>query len=460
MTSINAPLNVEEVEEAIVEQPTASLTQRAVRSSGWVFGGFVFQNVFRFFSNLILAYLLTGPEVFGIMALVNMVMTMLQMFSDLGIGPNIIQSKRGDEPVFLNTAWSVQVMRGLCLWLIACSLAYPLSLFFDEAVLSIVLPVVGLNAVIMGFNSTRLFSLNRKLMIGRVTLLRSTAQIVGMTAMVGFAYFISPTVWALVVNGLVANIVTMAGSHIFIPGERNRLQIDRAALREILRFGVWIFFSTFITFWAGQVQLPMLQLMLGTTLLGVYWIAFNLAELGPMLVKQLGNMVGFPALAEIYRRDRERFLHHLQRVRLMLILPINLLLVLMIFFGPPFVLLVYPSQYANAAWMLTCMVTGSLAGMVNSTYGNAFFAIGSTWRIMVGVAAQLVILVTCCTLGWYYMDAFGFMFGLTATQWLLYPVYARLAITCGLWQPKVDLPILFGFGILPGAWIIIEKVLF
>jgi len=36
----------------------------------------------------------------------------LQMFSDVGIGPSIIQNKRGEPPHFYNTAWTIQVFRG------------------------------------------------------------------------------------------------------------------------------------------------------------------------------------------------------------------------------------------------------------------------------------------------------------------------------------------------------------
>src|SRR5690606_15288743 len=124
----------------------------------------------RFVSNLILTYLLV-PEAFGVMMLVNMAMTLLQMFSDLGIGPNIIHSKRGESTAFLNTAWTVQVIRGFVLWVVACLLAWPLAHVFNAQMLT-VMPVVGLNAAIMGFNSTRLFTLNRKLTIGRITMLK------------------------------------------------------------------------------------------------------------------------------------------------------------------------------------------------------------------------------------------------------------------------------------------------
>ena len=57
------------------------------------------------------------PEAFGIMALVNVLIQGLTMFSDVGIEPAIVQHRRGDEPRFYNTAWTVQILRGFVLLL-------------------------------------------------------------------------------------------------------------------------------------------------------------------------------------------------------------------------------------------------------------------------------------------------------------------------------------------------------
>ena len=74
--------------------------------------------VIRFGSNLVMTRLLV-PQMFGVMAIATVIMVGLAMFSDLGLRQSIVQSRRGSDPVFLNTAWSVQIVRGLILWLFA-----------------------------------------------------------------------------------------------------------------------------------------------------------------------------------------------------------------------------------------------------------------------------------------------------------------------------------------------------
>ena len=54
----------------------------------WTFLGYGGSQLIRLISNLFLAWLLF-PGAFGLMALINVLMQGLQMFSDIGLGPSI-----------------------------------------------------------------------------------------------------------------------------------------------------------------------------------------------------------------------------------------------------------------------------------------------------------------------------------------------------------------------------------
>ncbi|MFQ3629446.1 MAG: oligosaccharide flippase family protein, partial [Cyanobacteriota bacterium] len=93
----------------------ASIKQLAIRGTAWVVLTYGISLALRIGSNLILTRLL-NPEMFGKVSLVWVFLGALVLFSDLGVAPSIIQSKRGDDPDFLNTAWTIQVIRGFILW--------------------------------------------------------------------------------------------------------------------------------------------------------------------------------------------------------------------------------------------------------------------------------------------------------------------------------------------------------
>ena len=101
-------------------QGKMSLKQRALNAGFWSLAGYGFNQALRFGSNLLMTRLLV-PEMFGVMTIAYVVMTGLAMFSDLGLRPSVVQSKRGSDPVFLNTAWATQILRGLLLGVLALS---------------------------------------------------------------------------------------------------------------------------------------------------------------------------------------------------------------------------------------------------------------------------------------------------------------------------------------------------
>src|SRR5207249_2471425 len=120
---------------------------RTIRSSLWTLGGYASNQIIRLGSSLILARLLL-PYDFGLAALVSMFVNMFQQFSDVGLGPAIIQSRRGDDPRFLNTAWTIGVVRGFVLWGCACAVAWPVAKFYHEPILLPLIIVTGFNGVI------------------------------------------------------------------------------------------------------------------------------------------------------------------------------------------------------------------------------------------------------------------------------------------------------------------------
>lgn len=93
----------------------ASLRKRALRAGSWNLVSQVASQVMRLGGNLIMARLLL-PEMFGVMVIATTVSILLHLLSDVGLRQNIIQSHRGDDPDFLNTAWTVQIIRGFLLF--------------------------------------------------------------------------------------------------------------------------------------------------------------------------------------------------------------------------------------------------------------------------------------------------------------------------------------------------------
>lgn len=282
----------------------------AIRASLWTLGGYGSSQVIRLGSHLVLAWLL-APDVFGIMALVKVFMQGLEMFSDIGIKPSIIQSQRGYDPVFLNTAWTLQVIRGCVLWIASCLLAWPFAAFFavndpSASQLAYLIPVAALTAIFQGFQSTALATLDKDLKLGRVTSLEVSTQVISLAVMICWAW-IAPSVWAVIAGGLAAAAYKMIVSHYIVPGHLTRFHWDRDYVGELLRFGKWVFLSTLFTFLAMNMDRIILGRFLTLADLGLYSIAFVFCRIPLHVNSRLSGAVLFPIYAR-YKEESPRMM--------------------------------------------------------------------------------------------------------------------------------------------------------
>jgi O-antigen/teichoic acid export membrane protein len=299
-----------------------SLKSQALAGSAWTLGGYSATQGVRLGSHLVLAWLL-DPTMFGLMALVKVVQHGLGMFSDVGILPSIIRSQRGDDPVFLCTAWTIQVIRGIALWICACVLAWPLAAMFarnDPAAWQLLhlLPIAGFGAVIDGFTSPAVATLNRDLRLGKVTLLELGKQLAAVTVMIVWGYY-SPTVWALIAGGLAGSSFGCLVSHFLVPGLRLRFAWNRDCISEIAHFGKWIFLSTAFSFLAINLDKLILGNILTLEHLGIYSIAFVFAKVPQYVGMRLSSTVLFPIYAK-FRDDAEQMVSVALRARSLVLL--------------------------------------------------------------------------------------------------------------------------------------------
>lgn len=336
------------------------LRSLALRGTAITLGGTAGQQLLRLLSNLLLTRLLF-PEAFGLMALVQTFTSGLQLFSDLGLRPSIIQNKRGEDPGFLNTAWTLQVIRGVVLWLVACLLAWPLSVFYSNDQILWLLPVVGLSALIQGFNTTKGVVASRNLRLGCITAIGVASQVVGLVAMIGLAW-IWPSVWALAIGGLASSLFGTWAGHRFLPGIRNRLHWEPEAGRDLLHFGRFILISTMATFFGTQGD----KLFLGQTVsfadLGIYNIAFFLSVFPSMLGGMVANQILFPLYRKLPPSQSVQNQKKIRRARNLLTGGLIAMYGVLALLSVPIVSLLYDQRYVAAGPMLVVLALMQLLG--------------------------------------------------------------------------------------------------
>ncbi len=413
-----------------------SLTARVLRSSALSVVGFGYSQVLRLATNLILTRILF-PEAFGLMALVMVFLMGLAMFSDVGISPAIAQSKRGDDPDFLNTAFTIQIIRGVFLFAVGCLLALPAAHFYGEDILAPMLMVASLQFIITGFVPTRLETAKRHLLMGRITALDMMCQTMSVFVTVGLALW-TGSVWALVFSGLFGAAIQVVLYSLYLPGPRNRLRWEGAAASELIHFGKWIFLSTICGFFLGQGDRLILGKVLPLDAFGVYSIGFFLASFPLML----GHMVTGRVLIPIYRdrpprESRDNFLK-LRRMRIMATAGLMGLMMTVGLLGVWLVDLMYDARYLAAGGIVVLITCIQMPVLIALTYDQAALAAGDSKRYFVLAASRAVLVLSGLLIGGLSFGLVGALVGQGLAMLAAYPVVVWLARRMGVWDPLHD----------------------
>lgn len=427
-----------------------SLKRRTLSAGSWSLGGYALSSVIRLASSLLLTRLLI-PQMFGVMAIASIVMTGLAMFSDLGLAQNIIQSKRGNDPAFLNTAWVIQIIRGVLLWLFALCISFLLSAanhtglvpkgsVYSDPYLPYVIAAVSISAVIAGFQSTKFAEASRRLLLSRVTQIQIAAQIIGLICIIGWV-LIDRSIWALVAGYICGTAATTVLSHTWLPGITNRWQWDQSAFQEIVHFGKWMFLSSILGFFANNGDRMLLGGFVDSATLGVYGIAYNIFSVTAQVVNRIISDVGYSALSEVAREQSVKLKHSYYKLYAVIASFTYFCAGFLMISGHNLVSLLYDQRYVQAGWMLEVLAV-SLPSLPISLAYYCLLALGRSEIFANLIAINVAALLVFIPVGFHFFGVLGALCGLVASLYLRVPATIYYQVKYGFFDLPKELLLL------------------
>lgn len=406
-----------------------TLRERVFRAGRWELASHVLGQAIRFGTNLLMTRLLV-PEMFGVMAIANMVMIGLALFSDLGLRQSVVQSPRGNDPVFLNTVWTAQVARGFLIGAFAACAGLILALAnqfgmipetsaYAVDVLPYVVAALGISAVVSGFDSTKAFEASRHLKIGRVAQIDLVSQVAGVSVMLLCALFMR-SVWVLVAGSIATSVIRMALTHVWLPGVQNRFQWDRAAFREIFHFGKWIFLSSILAYFGSASDMMILGGLVSAQVLGVYSIAILMLNAIEQVVMKLAGNVAFPALSEVARERRAGLGATLYKFHLPMAAFSYASAGMLACAAPAIVGLLYDDRYADAGWMLQILAL-ALVAVPYRLHAMSLLSLGQSRRHAYLMAIRLAAILVTVPAGFHLGGMQGAVWSIVVSYYTSIP---------------------------------------
>jgi O-antigen/teichoic acid export membrane protein len=391
----------------------------------WVLASQGGSHLLRLLTSIALTRLL-APEAFGLIAIAMTFVTAIQMISDLGLRQIVITSQHSASSLFLDTVWSLQIIRGLVIFLIALCGAIGLYLgatvfwssgtgVYSDPALPLVLAMIGISAVILGFESTGISMAVRNTNLKRLVAVDLLTHVISASMTLLMAYFYR-SVWSLVIGNLVGATSRALLSRKVFSDHRNSFRLDKRYVKEILGFAKWIFASSGMGFLVNHADKIAFSLVMSAANFGTVAISISLLAVLLETLNRLVENVVFPKLSQAVQSDIPgqvaktffKFRFWLEAV---------------IFFSIAFIWVssdsivdfLFDSRYQQAAEYLRILCLTQL-WLVASCCSSLGLALGNTKLLATVTLVRLVLVVALPFVGYRYFGEVGVAWALVAAQ--------------------------------------------
>jgi O-antigen/teichoic acid export membrane protein len=365
------------------------LRVKAMRGGAWLGGGSFAEQVTRFARNMLLTRLLV-PGAFGTMAIVLSLSSLVSSFTDVGVGPAVIQNPRGGEDSYLNAAWWMGMARAVFMYAIIFIAAPWVSHFYGNPELSALLRVALIGLLLDGMLSPRSRRAQKEMKFGRWAAIFNGGGVCGVILTIVLS-FVMRDVWALAIGYCSENAFRCLLSYILCPG-LPLLKWDKQASRDLLKFSKGMLGLSFLNLIFARTDIFVLGKLYSPAALGLYTMAVYLVQTPSSFLLSLLNSTLLPAFSHV-QSDTKRVNRILAEVTSWIILLGLPAAVMVGLCGKSLLTIIYGNRYAEAAGALAVASCVVFLNTLNSLITTLFYASGRPALHRRAVAASAVVML-------------------------------------------------------------------
>lgn len=375
---------------------------------------FAGQTVLKFCSSLILTRILT-PGDYGTITILMSVAFILVMLSDIGYSVCIVRSTRGEDQAYLNTAWTIRIIRAIVNATLIGLLAPFIAALYHAPALTLPFRVLSVWFLIDGLESTS-FPVSIRRRNSRIVMYSElVASIFSTIFTVVYCYY-SRDYWGMLYGTLVNRLIVVALSHLYYRDIRPSLQWDWPSAREIFEYTRFVLPSSMLTMFLNQFDRAIFLRLFDFRLLGVYSLATNITSPVQNLIIKASQMVLYPRCAHNFRTDKTTFTLKYYREN------INVFIAVL---GIPAALggaahflitALYDPRYADAAAVLQAFAVRAVLRGLASPAEDMLIATGESRLLLVANVYRVIWVVAGSLLGYRYFGFIGFTYGVALTE--------------------------------------------
>src|SRR5688572_456908 len=257
------------------ESGRSRLDRAFLHGLAWNAAGRWLSQIFRWVSTVLTAWFLT-PADFGIVGITMLLVGLLQYLAEFGFGAAIVQDRSLENSTVRQIGGAaVLIALGLS---VAMVLGAPIAAqFYDEPVLSLMLPAMSIRLLIDAFAVVPRSVLVRDLEFQKLSVLEAVESII-MAAATVLAAWLTRSAWSFIVGNLVSGLFFVVAVTI-VAGARPALPRAFSAIRKQVAFGSHVAVSRIAWYAYTNADFAIVGRVMDATVLGLYTFAWSIASL-------------------------------------------------------------------------------------------------------------------------------------------------------------------------------------
>ncbi len=275
-----------------------SLAQAAAGGVRWTTLSMILVTITQMIRLIVLGRIL-GPEAFGLLAMMLVVIGFAELLGQMGLSEAIIQ-RPDPTHIELSSLYWLNIALGGLLYTILLLVTPLVATLYSTPELEQLLPWVALAFLISPWGVQFKALLQKQLQFKPLAIIEILAAVVG-TALAIVLAWQGHGVWSLVWGQLAQSLV-MALSLVLVGWRRKMLPgfyFNYMAVKSYLSFGLHLLGSNIMNYFNSRVDQLVVGVLLGSQALGYYSMAFNLVLQPVSRINPVLTQVAFPILVKV-----------------------------------------------------------------------------------------------------------------------------------------------------------------
>lgn len=376
---------------------------------------------------------LISPVEFGIVTIATVIINFLAMFSDMGLGPAIIQDKQLTDSD-LSSIFSYSILLGLILSAVLFASSGYIADFYHNAHLVPICRILSVNLLFMALNivpNALILKNKRFKFIAKRTL---TFQV--STGIISVIYaFYGGGVYALLISPVVSSIGIFIMNYVNYPHKID-WKFRTAPLKRVFSFSIFQFLFSFINYFSRNADKLIIGKSLTMNALGYYDKSYRLMMLPIQNITNVVNPVLQPFFSDY--QDQKDIISDKYTAIVKLLATISFPLGVCLYFtGGELIRLFYGSNWDTAVPAFRILSLSLPFQIILSTIGGIYQAANNTKYLFINGAFNTCVTVSGFIISanyWRSIEAISWSWDITLTinvitsYYILYRIVLRSSV--------------------------------